>query len=284
MIMEGILKNWKGFINEGFTEEGTPDLKYYAFDWDDNIVQMPTKIVLLDTEGNEVGMTTKDFAEYRTEIGKTEFNYEGHIIKNYAPNPFRNFRVEGDRQFLVDIGNATPLERRSFKDFRECVEGASIFAIITARGHDPDTLKEACKKYIMSGFGGIDTEKVLQSIKKYNDLYNISSESSPSSLVDSYLKLCRFYPVTFGQGSAANPEELKVESLKEFVSYVKLEAQRVGKFAKKGTKMSIGFSDDDKKNIEVMISKFGSRDPRGKFIAGRPQSLRIMHKQEEENG
>ena len=52
--MEGILNNWKGFLKEGFTEEGTPDLKYYAFDWDDNIAFMPTKIILLDTEGNEV--------------------------------------------------------------------------------------------------------------------------------------------------------------------------------------------------------------------------------------
>ncbi len=54
MIMEGILKNWRGFLNEGFTEQGTPDLKYYAFDWDDNVVFMPTQIILLDTQGKEV--------------------------------------------------------------------------------------------------------------------------------------------------------------------------------------------------------------------------------------
>ena len=33
-------------FKEGFKEEGTPDMKYYAFDWDDNIVHMPTKIIL----------------------------------------------------------------------------------------------------------------------------------------------------------------------------------------------------------------------------------------------
>ena len=36
----------KRFILEGFNEESTPDMKYYAFDWDDNIVSMPTKIIL----------------------------------------------------------------------------------------------------------------------------------------------------------------------------------------------------------------------------------------------
>ncbi len=41
---------------EGFQSESTPDMKYYAFDWDDNIVHMPTKIIVLDDSGNEVGM------------------------------------------------------------------------------------------------------------------------------------------------------------------------------------------------------------------------------------
>jgi hypothetical protein len=53
---------------------GTPDLKYYAFDWDDNLVHMPTKIILLDVDGNEVPMSTEDFATFRGQIGKENFN------------------------------------------------------------------------------------------------------------------------------------------------------------------------------------------------------------------
>ena len=37
-------------LQEGFDPEGNPDLKYYAFDWDDNIVHMPTKIILKTEE------------------------------------------------------------------------------------------------------------------------------------------------------------------------------------------------------------------------------------------
>ena len=40
-------------IIEGFKDEKTPDLKYYAFDWDDNIVHMPTKIIVKDEDGDE---------------------------------------------------------------------------------------------------------------------------------------------------------------------------------------------------------------------------------------
>jgi len=276
MIMEGILKNWKGFLKEGFTEQGTPDLKYYAFDWDDNIVQMPTLIMLLDTEGNEVGMTTEDFAEYRHLIGKQEFEYRGHKVKDYAQSPFRNFRVEGDQQFLKDIEKATPLYKRSFNDFKECVEGASIFAIITARGHNPDTLKEGCKKYIQTGFGGIDTIKVLESIKKYNELFGNQSSNSEDELIDSYLSMCVFEPVSFGQDSAASPEALKVAALNNFIEYVNKQAQRIKKHAVKGSKIKIGFSDDDKKNIDTMIAHFGLRDFRGRFKKG-GRKVKIKH-------
>jgi hypothetical protein len=276
--MEGILKNWRGFVNEGFTEQGTPDLKYYAFDWDDNIVFMPTKIMLVDVNGEEVGMSTHAFAQYRHLIGKQEFDYEGHTIKDYATNPFRNFRVEGDQQFLNDAPNAGI--GPSFNDFKECVEGASIFAIITARGHNPETLKEGCKIYIATRFGGIDTNKVVESIKKYKQLPNIPEElalaETDDQLINAYLNMCVFEPVSFNQGSgAANPEQLKVIALNNFIEYVNTLAGRIKKHAIKGTKLSIGFSDDDKKNIDTMIANFGLRDERGRYRAGGKKNLRI---------
>jgi hypothetical protein len=60
-------------LTEGFKEEGSPDMKYYAFDWDDNIVHMPTKIMVKTEGGDEVGMSTDDFAEYRHHLGKSPF-------------------------------------------------------------------------------------------------------------------------------------------------------------------------------------------------------------------
>lgn len=276
MIMEGILKGWKTYLKEGITPEGKTDLKYYAFDWDDNIVFMPTKIILLDTTGNEVGMSTHAFAKYRHLIGKEEFDYEGHVIANFAPNPFRNFRVEGDNQFLNDISKATL--GPSFNDFKECVEGASLFAIITARGHQPNTLKEACADYIKTGFGGINKGACITSIKQYLSLANAQmpvEEASEDQLIDEYLKHCQFSPVSHPSiagtdaSAAASPEALKVQELNNFIEKVHLEAKRIRKHAVKGAKIKIGFSDDDKKNIDLMIAHFGERDTRGRFTKGR---------------
>ena len=44
---------------------------------------------------------------------------------------------------------------------------------------------------------------------------------SDDDLIKSYLELNKYHPVTFGEGSAANPEELKVRAMDEFVSYIK---------------------------------------------------------------
>ena len=52
MIRKKILNPTSSLL-EGFDDVGTPDMKYYAFDWDDNIMMMPTKIILKDENDNE---------------------------------------------------------------------------------------------------------------------------------------------------------------------------------------------------------------------------------------
>ena len=98
----------KKILKEGIDDAGAPDEKYYAFDWDDNIVTMPTKIILKDDEGREVGMSTEDFADYRTEIGNQPFEYNDRTIVGFADEPFRYFRDKGDKQFIVDAMLAKP--------------------------------------------------------------------------------------------------------------------------------------------------------------------------------
>ena len=89
-------------ISEIIDDSRTPIMKYYAFDWDDNLMFMPTKIYLKDDEGKSVGMSTEDFAEYRTKIGEEDFEYEGHNIVGFDDDPFKDFRVTGDEKFLRD--------------------------------------------------------------------------------------------------------------------------------------------------------------------------------------
>ena len=251
---------------EGFQSESTPDMKYYAFDWDDNIVHMPTKIIVKDDSGNEVGMSTDDFAEYRHMIGKEPFDYKGSTIVDYADEPFRNFRSGGDKDFLVDSMKAKV--GPAFDDFREAINNGSIFAIITARGHNTNTIKEAIYNYIISGFNGIDKDQLLKNLKKYRSFVD-EEDMSDEELIKSYLELNKYNPVSFGnEEGAVNPEEAKVEAMEEFVSYIKGMAALLNKkiFLKKGIRnkfipkeVSIGFSDDDPKNIEVMKKHFENK-------------------------
>ena len=248
-------------IVEGFKSEHTPDMKYYAFDWDDNIVHMPTKIMLKTEDGDEIGMSTDDFAQYRHDIGKKSINYKGETIVDYADDAFRNFKTNGDKDFLIDAMTAE--KGPAFNDFKEAINNGSIFSIITARGHNPNTLKQAVYNYIINGFGGINKTQLVKNIRKYRTFAD-ENDMSDDDLIRSYLDLNKYHPVSFGtENGAGSPEELKVMAMDEFVDYVKSLAAFLNKksFLKKDISNNfipkqpmIGFSDDDLKNVEK-ISK-----------------------------
>jgi hypothetical protein len=240
-------------LNEGFDEAGNPNMKYYAFDWDDNILMMPTQIIVQTEDGKEVGMSTEDFAEYRGVLGKEPFDYKGDTIVGYAENPYRNFTTEGDSQFIVDamVAETGP----SWDDFVEAINGGSIFSIITARGHTPSVLKDAVYNMIMTNHKGISKEELISNLKKFRDISG-EDEMTDDDMVEAYLNLLKFHPVTYGEGSAANPEEGKIKALRNFISYVKDMAGKLNQraFFKNDIKNNfvpmIGFSDDDPGNIE----------------------------------
>ncbi len=253
----------KEMVNE--VEEKKYGVKYYAFDWDDNLMKMPTQIILMSEGGDEVGMSTEDFAEYRTDIGKTPFEYDGETIVGFAENPFRFFGTQGDSKFMRDIENA-PLVRGPWSDFIEAINNGSVFSIITARGHHPNTLKKGVLKLILMGRGGLDKEKLVESLIRYREIMGLKPIKDENWLIRDYLDRCKFYPVSYGAGSATNPEEGKVKAMEEFINYVKRMSIRLQKkeyqfindvsnnFVPKMP--MVGFSDDDIRNVEVMKKHF----------------------------
>ena len=83
-------------------------------------------------------------------------------------------------------------------------------------------------------------------------------------MIDEYLDLCKFYPVTYGESKigAVNPEEGKIKAMMEFISYIKQMSSQLHKKAFLKNKISnnfiptLGFSDDDIRNVEVMKKSF----------------------------
>lgn len=259
--------NYKKLVRQIITEiiddAHTPSMKYYAFDWDDNLMYMPTKIYLKDDSGKSVGMSTEDFAEYRTMIGKEDFEYEGHTIVGFDDDPFRDFRVTGDKKFLEDamIAPTGP----AWSDFVEAINNGSIFAIVTARGHTPSILKQGVYNLIKKNMHGLDSNQLAKNLLKYRNLAD-EDKLTKDQLIRAYLDMCRFYPVSFGEGSATNPEQAKIDAMEEFVDYVKLTSRNLQSKAMMKNKISnyftpfIGFSDDDVRNVESMKKHFDKKE------------------------
>jgi hypothetical protein len=249
----------KEIISEIIHDQMKPTMKYYAFDWDDNLMYMPTKIYLKDEDGKTVGMSTEDFAEYRTEIGKEPFEYEGHTIVGFDEDAFMDFRVPGDNAFIKDAMRAET--GPAWSDFVEAVNNGSVFAIITARGHTPSVLKNAVYNLIKKNKHGLSEKELVKNLKKYRDLAD-EDELSDDELVRAYLDMNKYHPVSFGEGSAANPEELKVKAMREFMSYVQDLSRKLQEKAFMKNKISnyfipyIGFSDDDLRNVQAMKKHF----------------------------
>jgi hypothetical protein len=250
-------------INEIIDDAATPVMKYYAFDWDDNLMFMPTKIYLKDDKGKSVGMSTEDFAEYRTKIGNEDFDYEGHTIVDFDKDPFKDFGVTGDKKFLEDSSKSET--GPAWDDFVEAINNGSIFSIVTARGHTPSIIKKAVYNLIKKNAHGINSNELVKNLLKYRDLAD-EDKLTKDDLIRSYLDMCRFYPVSFGEGSATNPEQGKINAMEEFVRYVKLMSHNLQKKAFMKNKISnyftpfIGFSDDDVRNVEKIKSHFEKKD------------------------
>jgi hypothetical protein len=220
-----MLLRFNNFIKESVTGKGT--LLYYAFDWDDNILRMPTKIVVQSEDGQEVGMTTADFAVFRSKIGKENFEYKDQTIVSFANEPFRNFRDTADPEiFKKDVAKALQMEAfaPAWGDFIECLTNGSVFAIITARGHESEGMRKGVE-YIIDNLEQQDKEKMHDSLLMFlqlfgksrdvEDSYESATSFSKSELVQDYLDLCHFVGVSAPSrgGSPDNPEAAKELSL-----------------------------------------------------------------------
>lgn len=232
-------------------------LKYYALDFDDNILQMPTVIhmdKLVNGEWIPVDVSTADFAIVR---GDKE---NWRIMDNdpeKAFSEFRDYGPRGENAFLLDVKKAIADNKKGpvWNDFIECLTNGSLFAIITARGHEPKSIRKGIEWII---------DNVLSENEKFNMYNNLlrfayifkqeekeydripKTDLSKTELVKIYLDNCDFVGVSAPSrgGTPDNPEKAKEEALLEFKAKINKYAQSIG------YKAMIGFSDDDLKNVK----------------------------------
>ena len=214
----------------------------YSFDWDDNILFMPTQIYLEKRVGKgwvPISVSTEEFREVRKEMGKL-YRY----VDNDPMKSFKDFRSYDS--FIKDTNEALRKQAfgPSFDKFKEALCYGSDFSIITARGNPPQAIKDTIKIII---------DTILTEEERGQMIANLHGVS-----IDQYLNLQDYYPVSsdefmekFGvESTSTEPEIAKTLALKSFVDRVVKAVDKI-KDDSEYTGISIGFSDDDLGNVET---------------------------------
>ena len=271
------------------------DFKYFIFDWDDNILHMPTRIHMehLDEDGvwRPVTISTGLFTLARTDVEHYRAPAEGGWDAAFAD--FHDSPSDGGRQFLHDTCAALRRIREghtpgpSYETFRRTLVDGRIFAIVTARGHAPETLRRAVRLFVESALSAEEREEMMANLRGYRAwLDGVTQFGTDREELDYYLSMCRFHAVTnpdftelmeadpvFGgrlKDPSANerrPEMAKNFAITDFTEHVAHMLQRTTGMTRP---VAIGFSDDDVRNIEAVskyvASELSRRFPTIKFV------------------
>jgi hypothetical protein len=245
---------------------GDRDLKYYIFDWDDNILHMPTRIRLerLTPEGEWVPhpVSTSVFSLIRgdrTHYRPPEGDWE------QAFRDFRDINIDDENVFVRDTREAVDrvvsgrqAPAPSFRTLRRTLREGRLFAIVTARGHSPDVLKAGVRYFIDRVFDGAERAEMLRNLRGYLACYEPERlPMADAAVLEHYLDLNRYHAVmseTFRamlrrhDFAAASTEEGKQFAIRDFVRHVMDIARRRGI----QKPISVGFSDDDVANAHAV--------------------------------
>ena len=250
-----IKSNYKKFLLENLNND---TLEYFMFDWDDNILVMPSVIHvdhLINGEWTPVDLSTSEFSEIRPDIYKT-INGEQTDWRlrnnNYRDtySEFRDYGKRGQAAFIDDMIKA--IKTNSFgpvwDTFIQCIISGHVFMIITARGHEPETIRLAIQWIIWNYFNPSQITELEKNLIDFNILFNYDDTNLDfNGLVNHYLDLCDFIGFSSEyftkkyntEGQVVNPEKYKSMAIRSFIEKINEFGKRVNK------KVSVGFSDDD---------------------------------------
>lgn len=214
---------------------------FYFFDFDDNVAFLTTPMFLFHREtGQEIQISSREFAEQSRAIGKYGPYADYRLDLDSATGSFRRFRdrdlnaiekTQGRRQvFVEDLASALGLpdvhwKGPSWNCFYHAVFNARPVALITARGHHPETLKSGIRLWVDEGH--------LPFEPNYLALYPVSHPEIKTQL---------------GLPDGHSIPELKQRALRAAVELAK---RSYGD----NPHHRFGMSDDDPQNIEWIVKE-----------------------------
>ncbi len=269
------------FVND---EVANRDFKYYIFDWDDNILHMPTKIKLehLDDDGvwRPVEVSTSTFALVRADAQHYRPPSDGGWAAAFANFEDRPDETDDDRNNTFILDTLDALEKvehgekpgPSYNALKKTLREGRLFAIVTARGHSPKTIERAVRIFIKYALSEEERAEMMSNLRGYRrhiDGVGDGEFGTDAEELDYYLSMCRYSAVTYSgfkermirdpiyqeklrsATTAAKPELAKEFAIRDFVEHIFHMLRRNGT---SGRAVSIGFSDDDQGNVKCVSS------------------------------
>jgi hypothetical protein len=244
---------------------------------------MPTKIRLEhlgdDGKWRPVEVSTSTFALVRsdTEHYRPPEGGWAEAFRNFEdPTPAAGAEGVANR-FIEDTVSA--LERvehgekpgPSFNALKKTLKEGRLFAIVTARGHSPETIEKAVRVFIRYALSEHERAEMMSNLRGYRKwLDKVESFGTDAEELDYYLGMCRYSAVTYSGFKermaadpiyreklavatvAARPELAKEFAIRDFVEHIFHMLRRSGSLNRS---VSIGFSDDDVGNVKS-VSRF----------------------------
>jgi len=250
-------------VNEAVRDR---DFKYYIFDWDDNILHMPTHIHL--------ERKAEDGAWVPHSVSTAVYSVIRNDSENYRPpegdwdEAFREFRdidVESENVFLRDtrdavnrvVNGGNPVAP-SYSRFRQALIEGRLFAIVTARGHSPGIIRAGVRYFIENALTYRERSRMLANLRGYLECYDQEHTfENDEDVLNNYLDHNKYHGVMsphFQQLMGHNPDDAasaetgKQFAVKDFVEHV------IGITSRRelDKPISVGFSDDDVGNVTAV--------------------------------
>ncbi|MGE4232635.1 MAG: hypothetical protein AB7F43_04825 [Bacteriovoracia bacterium] len=215
-------------------EEVTPEFSW-NFDWDDNVMVMPTQIYVFEKNTRkEVAVSTGKFAKIRSQIGVAGTDWENFYVDSDPHfGSFRRFReAPGDANFFLEdiVFNIENVKE-------EVWMGPSFWALVQAL-----STPEGAKRTTIITARGQPREEILDGLK------HLQSWLKKEKNIIIYLPpLENIYAV----GESADPSKEKLRVMQDILDHREKEAVALN------TTMSWGFSDDDYGNFSTAIQGLG---------------------------
>lgn len=244
------------------------DLKYYIFDWDNNILHMPTCIHLerRTPDGRWVPHTVSTAAFSVIRSDTQHYRPPGGSWER-AFHEFRDTMVDNENIFLRDTRlaidrvvsgkeNAGP----SFNAFRRTLVEGRLFAIVTARGHSEQVIRRGVEYFIKTVLTEDEVKIMMRNLRGYIACFDLEKlVLDDRNVLDYYLNHNKYHGVMspefrarMGTPSGPSPhaEVGKQFAIKDFVEHVIGIARKQGLYKP----ISVGFSDDDELNVRAVES------------------------------